>query len=649
MSIIDSIRKARSLGIEDEEILKEIIKQNPEKGVIFEEKIRKGIKASQIIEEIIQEVKKQEEEERILEAKKRIELLKKIKETKQEATKSFEQKSSNNYESSYNPTPINPTPINPTPITSNAPEERNEQSFKPTPDFSEKKDIKIANEKLTKEYSKETISPPSLPKDVLELTKPLPPKLSGFGKLWIRIFIFVLVLSFLSGIGTFWYWYFVIKRTGSIATSKGGCVENRDCPIGFYCGNDGVCREQPIQECTIDDDCKENYICGPEKTCIEKPKQDIVAPESLFPIENITEYPIDKPDEIKIMLAKSLKEWLDQGQFRRIIIKNNSENKIIGLKEFIDYLKIRTPEGFLETLDNNFTLFIYSQKEGNRLGFATKIFDKNKLEYILINQENKIKEDYKTFFNLLVEEKPPLFPYFRNSRDVKGYTGPNFRYQTLDSKDIGINYLISDNYFVFTSSWESMKEVIKRLNIPIVKTEITSELKIGDEGYQVKLLQVWLQEEPLLNKPPITGLFGKSTQKAVIEFQEKYANEILAPQGLSKGTGIVDEYTRRKLNELYSDKGKIPPVEEITQELRFESRGEEVKILQKWLNSDNRIRSKIGRQIPISGWFDPATKTAVTVFQELYADEILKPQGLSKGTGIVDNLTRKKLNELFKK
>ena len=36
-------------------------------------------------------------------------------------------------------------------------------------------------------------------------------------------------------------------------------------------------------------------------------------------------------------------------------------------------------------------------------------------------------------------------------------------------------------------------------------------------------------------------------------------------------------------------------------------------------------------------------------YEEKYADEILKPQGLTKGTGVVDALTRQKLNELFSK
>ena len=47
-----------------------------------------------------------------------------------------------------------------------------------------------------------------------------------------------------------------------------------------------------------------------------------------------------------------------------------------------------------------------------------------------------------------------------------------------------------------------------------------------------------------------TNYFGTATLNAVIKFQEKYASEILNPQGFSKGTGFVASATRAKLNKL---------------------------------------------------------------------------------------------------
>jgi len=47
-----------------------------------------------------------------------------------------------------------------------------------------------------------------------------------------------------------------------------------------------------------------------------------------------------------------------------------------------------------------------------------------------------------------------------------------------------------------------------------------------------------------------TNYFGLLTKSAVIKFQEKYSDSILAPLGFSQGTGYVGNNTREKLNKL---------------------------------------------------------------------------------------------------
>ncbi|MFH1401360.1 MAG: ABC transporter substrate-binding protein [Parcubacteria group bacterium] len=89
----------------------------------------------------------------------------------------------------------------------------------------------------------------------------------------------------------------------------------------------------------------------------------------------------------------------------------------------------------------------------------------------------------------------------------------------------------------------------------IVKKEpafsFKSTLRVGSSGTEVRELQKCLAKYPdIYPSGEVTGTFGSKTKAAVIKFQEKYANEVLKPGGLTKGTGTVLSYTRKKLNEL---------------------------------------------------------------------------------------------------
>jgi len=348
-----------------------------------------------------------------------------------------------------------------------------------------------------------------------EFAKKLPKKPSGREKLGLRIAIVVFIIITLTAVTTFWYWYFVVQKRPSAPSEN--------------------------NEPTTQDDII-NPPSGPSTESVS---------EAVFSVDDTRTITINNLDEVPSLLDQILKEAQIDDKYTRIVIKK--DNKELSFQEFGQAMSVRVPVGFYNKLENTFTLFTYSQPQGNRLGFAVKVSESSGLATMLRNREGELENDYQLLFELVGQTKPAVVKYFRSASNVMGYNGPDFRYQTINTNDTGICYSALEQYFVLTSSWRSMERVLNRLEIAPPKQELTMELKVGDRNSEVSILQSWLAKDiTVYPAGTISGFYGNMTKQAVIKFQEKYASEILAPQGLNSGTGIVDTFTRNKLNELYA-------------------------------------------------------------------------------------------------
>ena len=262
-----------------------------------------------------------------------------------------------------------------------------------------------------------------IPKGETILSKP-PKRPSPIIKILVRMGIILVLFSFLS----FFYWYFGIKKPSAPEIIEKPTVE------------------KPVEK-------------PPEEKIIEKP--EITVPLSLISVKEAKILEISENTEIPNLISPVLKEEFEKETFIRIIVKNTKESRLANLREILDSFGVKTPEQFYQKINpEKFTIFIYSQKKGgNRLGFVTKIQEKEGLSDLLKNWEPIMEENLNNLFKILGKEGAAPSPSFKE----KEYKGITFHYLDFPQPNLGICWAISNDYFIFNSGGESMLKTIEKL------------------------------------------------------------------------------------------------------------------------------------------------------------------------------------------
>jgi len=141
--------------------------------------------------------------------------------------------------------------------------------------------------------------------------------------------------------------------------------------------------------------------------------------------------------------------------------------------------------------------------------------------------------------------------------------------------------------------------------------------------------QVLLGRAQAVDSPILPNLYGYQEPSMTYPFDPEKAEALLTEAGFEKIEGQWVKVNKETAVEFKS-------------ELKVGSRGAEVTALQTCLARDAEIYPE-GK---VTGYFGSQTETAVIKFQEKYSEDILKPWGFTKGTGLVSKTTRAKLNEI---
>jgi peptidoglycan hydrolase-like protein with peptidoglycan-binding domain len=145
----------------------------------------------------------------------------------------------------------------------------------------------------------------------------------------------------------------------------------------------------------------------------------------------------------------------------------------------------------------------------------------------------------------------------------------------------------------------------------------------------------------------ITGYYGPITDQAFKKYKQEAA--LAATQKPLCPVGFICTSLTNSIST--STGSSAPSVSVFTKKLMVGMSDPQVKALQQALNSLGFTVALAGVGSPghESEYFGSLTKAAVIRFQNAHADQILKPVGLTRGTGTFEGITITVLNDLMRR
>lgn len=145
--------------------------------------------------------------------------------------------------------------------------------------------------------------------------------------------------------------------------------------------------------------------------------------------------------------------------FKRIAILKN-EQEFLSLKELFQELVIPVPPYTLLELKQDYTLVLYSQNQGRRLGLITQVKNPGNLRTQLIVWEQTMVDNFKNFY---IDDQP-------GEKETQIFQDDNYketaiRYINLPNPYLTLNYAILNDLFIIGTSKEVIYTIIDKIKM----------------------------------------------------------------------------------------------------------------------------------------------------------------------------------------
>lgn len=180
----------------------------------------------------------------------------------------------------------------------------------------------------------------------------------------------------------------------------------------------------------------------------------IIMPEPLFLVDGTIKVVADSGvsliDSVKTAVSSSI---LEKGSFNRVLI--NKQETPLSLDGFLNDLNINISDEVKNGLTNDYTFFVYGQDQWPRYGLVIKT--NSDISSQLVNWE---REMFKDLNSLYFEGNPQtVSAEFRDNGDYP----VSIRYINLPDPSVSLDYALSNNLLIITTSKDSMIDLINKL------------------------------------------------------------------------------------------------------------------------------------------------------------------------------------------